>query len=353
MDVWKEVVRFDPTLALPAASARRLRTKQVQPSTFSLKAAFEGMAAGEPRLFEGLWIDRSRHRNRGRSVVDVLDSPACRRIKVSIRSGPTARRQTVRVSDLMKRWRSPRGFVSVTDFHIRGTAIERAIDTEALSHFNMLCRGTAAMAEQEMMTMVISSKGWATDSHSDDPDGSNHCFLGSKLWLVWDTFEGRRRGLQDVERDEVFDRASFDMTAFLSLKSSRWFVVSAGQTLFLPGQFTHKVITLEPYLGVGSFYVSIPNCVPTIGRWMEHGPLWSLEDKKGVNKNLLAQITATALTQINTALSGSGSAKHCGGLPFLAASVARWKRVTASKVQTRLLADPLFRSLVAQSAQVQ
>jgi hypothetical protein len=33
-----------------------------------------------------------------------------------------------------------------------------------------------------------------TDSHSDDPDGSNHCFVGRKLWLVWDTFLGIGRG---------------------------------------------------------------------------------------------------------------------------------------------------------------
>jgi len=104
------------------------------------------------------------------------------------------------------------------------------------------------------MTLVISSQGNVTDSHSDDPDGSNHCFVGRKLWLAWDTFEGRAAGLQDCSRDLVRERARFDLATFAALPSACWWTVGAGETLFLPGRLTHRVITLEPYIGIGSFY---------------------------------------------------------------------------------------------------
>ena len=167
--------------------------------------------------------------------------------------------------------------MTVTDLHFRGTRFEKCIDVEALSDFNLLLLGSEELALQEMMTLVVSSAGTFTDSHSDDPDGSNHCFVGEKLWLAWDTFEGKAAGLEDLSRDDVSGRAAFDMRAFLSLRSSCWFVVSDGQTLFLPGSLTHKVVTLQPYLGVGSFFVAFAGGLETLMRWYEHGPLWVRE----------------------------------------------------------------------------
>jgi hypothetical protein len=112
-----------------------------------------------------------------------------------------------------------------------------------------------------MMTLVVSSCGNVTDSHSDDPDGSNHCFVGRKLWLAWETFEGQKAGLRDCSRDLIVERAHFDLGIFASLKTARWWTVGPGETLFLPGRFSHRVITLESYVGIGSFYFTPVSCL--------------------------------------------------------------------------------------------
>jgi hypothetical protein len=178
------------------------------------------------------------------------------------------------IEELLRRWISGRARVNVTDLHIRGTKVLRSIDCSSLSDFSILAEARGAVGEEEMLTMVVSSAGTFTDSHTDDPDGSNHCFIGRKLWLVWDTFLGLSRKLEDVERCRLYTRdAAFSMSGFLSVPGSCWFVVEPGQTLFLPGQLTHRVITLESYLGVGSFFVMLPSYLRTLARWTEHTPL--------------------------------------------------------------------------------
>lgn len=44
-------------------------------------------------------------------------------------------------------------------------------------------------------------------------------------------------------------------------------LAGVGQTLFLPGNHTHKVITIERYLGISSFSVSLPNALSSLSRW--------------------------------------------------------------------------------------
>ena len=143
----------------------------------------------------------------------------------------------------------------------------KRIDCSHLSSFNLLAGAPDPIGTEEILTMVVSSAGTLSDSHTDDPDGSNHCFAGEKLWLVWHTFQGLAQGLEDVERCDVFgDRAAFSLAGFLAVPGSRWFVVRPGLTLFLPGHLRHKVITLERYLGVGSFFVMLPSYLCTLLR---------------------------------------------------------------------------------------
>ena len=172
----------------------------------------------------------------------------------------------------MRRWRSGKARINVTDLHIRGTQFEKSVESSVLTDGNILLSGGDAIARQELFTLLLASRGAMSDSHSDDPDGSNHCFVGKKLWLAWDTFEGKAKGLEDVSRDICLMGAKFTMRKFLSLKSACWFIVGKDQTLFLPGRMTHKVITLEPYIGIGCFYVTIPNRLGTLARWNRYGP---------------------------------------------------------------------------------
>jgi hypothetical protein len=308
---------------------------------------FDAMGAGEIQLVTGLRVSRARGRRAAvDALVSAMRSRACRSIRVRVRAGEAGTIRHITVGDLIDRWADGRSLVNVTDFHVRGTPLERVFDLSHLSGFNLLCGQTEAIATEEIMTMVVSARGCVTDSHSDDPDGSNHCFTGCKLWLVWDTFEGRAHGLQDVERDDVLDYARFDLPTFLSLRTSRWFTVRAGETLFLPGHLTHKVITLEPYLGIGSFYVSIPNCVRTVARWLEHGALWEIGDKNGSRHELVNSIADVARLRIAALRKSDRRTQERSGLPALRRSVKTWRRATAAAVQRRLGRNAAFAALL-------
>lgn len=198
-----------------------------------------------------------------------------------------------------------------------------------------------------MMTLVIASPGNVTDSHSDDPDGTNHCFSGCKLWLVWDVFEGMAAGLEDVEREDVEGSARFDMARFLSLASSRWFLVSTGDTLFLPGSLTHKVLTMESYLGVGSFHIGLPGCLDTFTRWLHHGPLWSIDDPRRENAGLVDEAVEITLDVVRRARRGSERLRDRFGYDWLSESHRVWLRKTTREVRESALRHPAFAKLVA------
>ena len=107
-----------------------------------------------------------------------------------------------------------------------------------------------------MFSFVISSRGHLTDSRYDAPDSSNFCFAGRKLWLAWDTYGGGPdtdcrmwSGHPSTGAPASTCRAGFPCAA------RGGFLVNPGETLFLPANMTHKVITLESYIGVGGFFL--------------------------------------------------------------------------------------------------
>lgn len=215
-----------------------------------------------PMLFEDVSVPFLRQSGGGKkqAILGAILGGFPRSSMALARTGYSGTRRRITMTELLRRWLSGRSIVNVTDLHIRGTRFERLVDTSSLSDFNLLINKSREISEEEMLTMVVSTAGAVTDSHTDDPDGSNHCFLGQKLWLVWDTFAGLSGGLEDVERSSVGSRrARFDLDTFLSIRSSRWFIIGENQTLFLPGNFAHKVVTLENYFGVGSFFVMLPS----------------------------------------------------------------------------------------------
>ena len=93
-----------------------------------------------------------------------------------------------------------------------------------------------------------------------------------------------------MERTPVTGRARFDMQSWLSLRSARWFLVNPGETLFLPANMTHKVITLESYIGVGGFFLALPNSLRLLSHWIVRAPLWSKYDLTGEHDNLVGEI---------------------------------------------------------------
>ena len=318
-------------------------------------AALWGAVAGSrPAVLQGVPVPVAGEQRHGRveALVGALlrgfgDEP-CARAQI----GPQRVRRHLTVPQLMQRWNSGRHLVSVTDLHVRGTPLARSIDTRALSAFNLLPRGGETMQRQEMMTLVVASAGNVTDSHSDDPDGSNHCFVGRKLWLAWDTFEGRRVGLQDCERDLVNGSARFDLARFCALPGARWWTVETGQTLFLPGRFAHRVITLEPYIGIGSFYVTPASCLDSLMRWYAHGPLWSQDDPDGDNEGLVDRIAAAMQRRAERLARASADEREQWGLPQLSLGLRTWRARWPAAQRSRLVRQhpPLARLVEALQA---
>ena len=346
--LWKEAERMDPTLRVTTSQMSKLWQKFVEPEQFSQHNMFLNMAQRKVSIFRDVpvLVRNYEGADTRATLIDALSKKFPPRETSRVQVGPSQRVTRLPVREIMRRWLGGRAIVGVTDLHIRNTRVEEVINTDALSFFNTLIRGSEDLALQEMMTLVIASRGNVTDSHTDDPDGTNHCFFGKKLWLAWDTFEGMSAGLEDVERQDVYGKAKFTMSTFLSLKSARWFFVSTGETLFLPGNLAHKVVTLEPYLGVGSFHVGLPSSLDSFTRWLYYGPLWSIGDRKGEHADLVDEAAKATLRIARRVQAGSQRVQERWGYAEMKSAYNIWRRSVKADVRNRVMEHKGFRELV-------
>lgn len=345
-ETWKAAARADSKIKLRRRHLPGIERLQVHPEPYSRRALFSKICAGVPVLFDDfqLPVTTRNGESPAEAVERLLHTAFVDAETARVQLGPSRTRTRLRIPEIMARWARRRALVSVIDFHIRGSALESSLGLETLSDFNVLLTGSELMAEQEMMTVVIGAAGNVTPSHTDDPDGSNYCFTGRKFWLVWDSFEGSAAGIQDDARDECPRGPHFDLDIFLTLKSAAWTTVSQGQTLFLPGNMTHRVITLEHYLGVGSFYTTLPDGIQTIARWHTHPPLWT---KRGnATAGLIDEIARAITARIRLLRDANEAERERWGLPFVPRALQQWERNTTAEEQQRLLANRDFAELI-------
>jgi hypothetical protein len=301
------------------------------------------MESGRIGLFRGLQVPILDDRNdekRRQILIHGLRTGFPKGETATVQTGIARKLSRMTIPDLIDCWEDGRTLVGVTDLHFRGTRFEKLIDTRALSDFNILCNDPKFAQEfidkLEMMTLVVSARGNVTDSHTDDCDGTNHCFLGRKLWLAWDRVEGQRRGLQDTTRDDVNGQATFDMQVFLSIHSANWFLINPNETLFLPGHLAHKVVTLDHYIGVGSFYVTLPGALGALARWHLHGTT------DIHRKRVLGKITQAVIGRTVALRSESQKKKNLWGVRQMQATVRRWDQDENKKTKKSLLSQPGF-----------
>jgi hypothetical protein len=341
MTLWDEAASIDRTLKGRERDLTLLKRKRVEPTRYSRPLMFSQMSRGRVCLFENLRVpvkggDGGDLRA---ALAEGIRSGFPKSRTARIQRGRSRRRCRMRIPEVMRRWEGGRAILGVTDLHFRETNFDDVIDTTALSDFNVLCNDPESGGDFkemiEMMTLVISSRGNLTDTHADDCDGTNHCFLGRKLWLAWDRIEGRAVGFQDVDRDPVCDQAAFDLETFLTLPSSRWFTVEPGQTLFLPGSLAHKVLTLEHYLGVGSFHVALPSYLRSLERWVVYDTL------DIVPKELLAKVNRAVVRRIGEVKRAPKALRDRWGLSQMKEAVANW-RADTTRVKRMLIRHPLF-----------
>ena len=270
LDAIRRASAYDRTIRMRGTDANALMKKYLPAIHFRKELLFDNMLNGITCVFDDYPIHYRIPGNseRVKYTLDLLRKNLKRNEKIYIRYGASRTLKRLSVREVLERWERGKSRFGVTDLHFRETNYFEKVDADSISYFNLLPLFSDEVSFLEMLTLVISSTGIFSDSHSDDGDGSNHCIVGKKLWFAWDKEEGQRAGLQDCTYENIFDQARFSIKKFLGLKSGHWFLVSEGQTLFMPGNFTHKVITLENYIGFGSFYVSFPNYVNSLKRWI-------------------------------------------------------------------------------------
>lgn len=100
------------------------------------------------------------------------------------------------INQLAEKWSCKKAIINVTSLHFCDTLIENLIYSKCMSQLNLYPCATAHTAWLEMMTLVVSDSAAVSDPHSDDSNGSNHCFTSKQLWLVWDINEGMVNGLE-------------------------------------------------------------------------------------------------------------------------------------------------------------
>jgi hypothetical protein len=330
---WDLAATVDPSLGLRAHHQAALAKRRVPVIHYSRDRLFTSLANGSPVIFDDFRVPLRRKslRDNKAGLAEVFAQLLPKHKKVRVRTGPSHQRSYLLTPELIKRWNGKRAVLNITDLRARRTPITRLIDTTPLSAFNLLPGSRRRDIQSlELLTLVISSARGFSDSHTDDLDGSNHCFAGRKLWLVWDEVSGLARGLEDVERCAVYDRAAFDMDLFLSLPSARWFVISEGQTLFLPANYAHKVVTLEHYLGIGSFFVMLPDYLRTLLYWQRLPPTWSIAGPRYQRKCLVETVTRTVTSRVLSLMKAPASVRRVWGLDHLRQVVSGWKAPAGS-----------------------
>jgi hypothetical protein len=337
----RDAASFDRTLRHSEKFSKALSARYLAPQPYSHKKLYDHMYAGKTVVFTNYPLDPGLAQKETLidGLVRKLKQGLPKNEKIYIRTGPKRTLKKVTIQDTIERWLRQRSKFGVTDLHFRNTRFYDNIDAEALTYFNLLVHCPYEVSFLEMLTLVISSRGIFSDSHSDDGDGSNHCFVGKKLWLAWDRLEGKKVGLQDCTYDPVYDQAKFSLEKFSQLKTAHWFLVQENQTLFMPGNFSHKVITLEPYIGFGSFYVTLPGYVNTLKRWLLEGS----SDVKGDFIDIMNKYASKKIAEIRR--SGE-AAKQKWGYTYLNKAVHNWKDGLTKTEVARLSGDKKFTSFI-------
>jgi hypothetical protein len=338
--VWDRAAEIDKSIAIKKGNLKSLSALRLIPQNYSRDRLFVAMVQQRPLLlkrFPLASVDSFFHT--GTNPATKLRQIIGKSVTTLTRVGQRKRIRYLRVYDVIDLWEQNTSLVSANDVFFRTLKLDRKFDCSALSDFNVLPTGSSRAKYLEVATLLMGTSGCMTDSHSDDPDGCNYCITGKKLWLVWDRREGQRRGLEDCEYDDVYSQAAFDLDIFTSMKSARWFTISRGQTLFLPGNFTHKVLTLERYLGISSFYVGLPNALSSLSRWILRGTIM-------IKPQLRKEIATLIVNRLRLTARADRKSKNVWGFYHLGDSYQRWQTQHNAAERTLLLSDPSFRIVV-------
>src|SRR5262249_25931294 len=104
-------------------------------------------------------------------------------------------------------------------------------------------------------------------------------------------------------------------------------------------------ITLEPYIGVGGFFIALPNCLRLLAHWITRGPLWSKRDRAGERDELLGEIAQTVRGAIIRLRESSLSQREQWGYDYLERRGKAFMDAGNADHIRKLRSDPRFRSV--------
>jgi len=116
---------------------------------------------------------------------------------------------------------------------------------------------------KELRGLTLSPRGALSLTHSDDFNGIVFYASGMKLWFFMDKLEAAKAGdgIPDFYNGKLpatVNKAAFSLSQFASMQRSWWTVAGAKELLAVPADMLHRVVTIEPTMGVTFNYKSSP-----------------------------------------------------------------------------------------------
>jgi hypothetical protein len=337
---WQSAAASDPTLHITPQVLKKLARFEMKQQHYTRRKLFSNMIHQRPSLYKDFPLRYTLQPFFGNGDLPIILKKLFRRSpKTLTRIGKAKKVRYLPVHEVVDKWVEGRSVFSANDIFFRNLRLDKVFDCSAISDFNIIPGTPDEINYLEVATLLIGTPGCLTDSHSDDPDGSNYCIRGKKLWFIWDRKEGQKHGLQDCEYDSVYTHAGFSLENFMKLRSAHWYTVSAGQTLFLPGNFTHKVITLEKYLGISSFYFGLPNALCSLSRWKFNGTVM-------VNQHQQDELMERLAKQLEKTAAASRDYKRQWGFYHLKEALDVWESKYNTQQRGLLCTNPRFEHLL-------
>jgi len=340
---WKHAADIDDTVYATKAELNKLSRREICEQRYSRQKLFDHISSQRVVVFRDFPLRESMGRFflHNRSPEESMKSLFSKKETTLTKSGPSQRRGYKRVHDVVDAWHKNTAILSANDVFYRDLELDSDFDCESIGDFSVLREAPDGIRDIEVATLLMGTYGCMSDSHADDPDGSNYCIRGRKFWLIWDRQEGSKKGLEDCEYDEVYSKAHFDIKTFLTLKTSAWFTLSEGQTLFLPGNYTHKVITIEKYMGISNFYVCFSNALTSLTRWKCHSA-----PNPMVSKDYWGDITQLVIKQFDKLLKAKRDKKNYWGFYHIPKALRYWETHCSKSEQLQMLECPHFKELI-------
>ncbi len=197
--------------------------------------------------------------------------------------GDTVRRSRWAPERVLAAWEANDPVFGITDHSVGSEVLSEDFRLDTVLEDNFLSR-TESLERFEVCGPVLATRGHLTDAHMDDPDIWNSCVSGAKAWFMADSREWSREHRVSIRH--IVDVEPLDVETFLSLPGSRWAVVADGAALYCPNTYVHRVVTLERYVGIGTFCATRASAGRLLDFWRAHGSLFEADGSPGLIRGL-------------------------------------------------------------------